>query len=54
MIAVNVNGHDGKITSYMISEIEYKTVIWNDGVYAYKISGNIDIDSLISYAESIS
>ena len=54
MSAVNVNGHDGQTTTYMISETEYKTILWNDGVYAYTISGNIDIDSLITYAESIS
>lgn len=54
MNSIDVNGHSGKSTVYEINGTLYNTIIWNDGVYVYTINGNIEIELLIDYAETIS
>lgn len=51
---VDIGGKRGEVTSYVINGMEYITIIWNDGVYAYKLNSNIGIDELIRIANTIS
>lgn len=51
---VEINGNRGELTSYVTNGIEYNTIIWNDGVYAYTIESNIGIDEIIRIANTIS
>lgn len=50
---VEINGNRGELTSYVTNGIEYNTIIWNDGVYAYNLSSNIELDKLIHIAETV-
>ena len=51
---VDINGYEGEATSYVINGVEYNTIIWNDGRYAYMMSGNLSIDELGNIAKTIS
>ena len=51
--AVEINGYCGELTSYVINGIDYHTIVWTDDVYAYSLSGNIELNELIRIAETI-
>lgn len=36
---ITINGNKGVLTISKPTDIEYATIIWNDGVYSYKIDG---------------
>lgn len=50
---VEINGNRGELTSYVINGIDYHTIVWTDDVYAYSLSGNIELDELIRIAETV-
>ena len=50
---VEINGNRGELTSYVINGIDYHTIVWTDDVYAYSLSGNIELNELIRIAETI-
>lgn len=51
---VDINGCQGEVTSYVINGVQYSTIIWKDGSYAYMMSGNLSIDELGNIAKTIS
>ncbi len=53
MQTITINGIDYVITSYNTNGVDYNTVIYNDGEYAYKLNGNISVDVLIRYTNTI-
>ena len=51
---VDINGGEGEATSYVINGVEYNTIIWNDGRYAYKLNSNLSIHELLLVANTVS
>lgn len=51
--AVEINGYRGELASYVINGIDYHTIVWTDDVYAYSLSGNIELNELIRIAETV-
>lgn len=51
---VNINGNEGEAASYVVNGVEYNTIIWNDGRYAYKLNSNIGMTELILIANTVS
>ena len=50
---ISVNGHNGFNHEEDINGEKYFYIIWNDGKYAYFISGNIEYEEILKIAESI-
>lgn len=50
---IEINGNRGELTSYVIDGVDYNTIVWNDGIYAYSLSSNIELEKLIHIAETI-
>ena len=50
---VEINGNRGELTSYVIDGVDYNTIVWNDGIYAYSLSSNIELEKLIRIAETV-
>lgn len=50
---IYVNNYKGfKFEEILGDEIQH-AILWNDGIYAYTLFGNIDYDELLNIAESI-
>ena len=50
---IEINGHEGTSFLQEIPGGISTTIIWHDGQYAYRVCGNIAVDSLIQIAETI-
>lgn len=51
---IKINNYEGVYTIYFHDGVVNSNIVWNDKRYTYKIYGNVDLDTLISIAESIS
>ncbi len=51
---VIINQYEGKMTEFQSKDTKALTFIWNDGIYMYKIEGNLELEELLIIAESVS
>lgn len=50
---ISVNGHEGIMTTFTKNGAPQIMLMWDDGVYVYRISGNTSFEELLRLAESI-
>lgn len=53
MYEIGINQNSGIYTVFETHGVTIVTILWHDEQYVYKVSGNLDFDSLLSIAESI-
>lgn len=55
IVDIQIGRYNGKFATSYVRENEFYTIIWNDNIYEYSISGNgaITKDELIAIAESV-
>ncbi len=50
---ITISGHNGVMVSFFSGSQQLLTFVWNDGDYAYSLSGNVPYEELMQIAESI-